>query len=278
MPSYTLKIKPAFRNANRPHTPEELAELESHILRTGEILDPILIWKNFIIDGHGRYEIAQKHGLDYQVRVMSFPSEKHAEMWIRAHQNTRRNNSQDQVLYNMGLVHAFYSDQAAEQNQKPQEAQVTKQVADLFGASKSMVRHAAKHKKHVDELEPATKRAYEQGKLKGAGMGSIEKLAKLPVKWQRKARRLIERGESKTLDAALRVVTRERRALEQTEQEKPKVTSTSSKPPKRPSDTDLERAFDGYKRMVRYMPKKMYNRVRDACDQIDAEFQSFLGE
>ena len=45
----------------------------------------------FIIDGHNRYEIAQKHNLDYKTFEMQFDSETDVEEWMYLNQLGRRN-------------------------------------------------------------------------------------------------------------------------------------------------------------------------------------------
>ena len=44
-----------------------------------------------MIDGHNRYDIAQKHGLDYTVVEKEFEDENHVKIWMIRNQKGRRN-------------------------------------------------------------------------------------------------------------------------------------------------------------------------------------------
>lgn len=87
-----VTINPKFKNLIPPLTQEEFQQLEENILREG-ILEPLTIWNGVLIDGHNRYSIAKKHGLEFQTREAEFDSENDAEIWIIKNQFGRRNLS-----------------------------------------------------------------------------------------------------------------------------------------------------------------------------------------
>ena len=66
-----LKINTVYQNLIRPLSAEELHQLEENLLRDG-CLDPIITWNGYIIDGHNRYSICQKHGIRFDVKAMVF--------------------------------------------------------------------------------------------------------------------------------------------------------------------------------------------------------------
>jgi len=88
--SKELKIKESFRTIIPPLAPEEYALLEKSIVLDG-CRDAILTWKGFIIDGHNRYAICQKHGLNYDTEEIDFDTEQDALVWIINNQLGRRN-------------------------------------------------------------------------------------------------------------------------------------------------------------------------------------------
>ena len=88
--SKELKTKESFRTLIPSLTQEEYALLEKSIIEDG-CRDAILAWKGFIIDGHNRYAICQKHGLNYDVEEIDFDSEQDALVWIINNQLGRRN-------------------------------------------------------------------------------------------------------------------------------------------------------------------------------------------
>lgn len=59
-----LKIDPEFQGKIPPLNFEEEQQLEQNILHEGRLLNPIIIWNGFILDGHTRYRILRKHPLD----------------------------------------------------------------------------------------------------------------------------------------------------------------------------------------------------------------------
>ena len=89
-----LKIDPEFQSLIPPLSDEERAQLEENILRDG-IRDPLVIWKEqgILIDGHNRYDIAQKHGLHFRTVEKEFPNRDAVLVWIVQNQSGRRNLS-----------------------------------------------------------------------------------------------------------------------------------------------------------------------------------------
>ena len=68
-----LKIDPEFQGKIPPLTFEELNQLEANILRDGRIINPIIVWRGLIVDGHNRYRIAQEHPrIEFRVHEKNF--------------------------------------------------------------------------------------------------------------------------------------------------------------------------------------------------------------
>jgi N6-adenosine-specific RNA methylase IME4 len=85
-----IRIKEEFKKEIPPLSVDEFAQLEQNILAEG-IREPILTWNDFIVDGHNRYEIAQKHNLKFKVEAMQFESMNKALIWMIDNQKGRRN-------------------------------------------------------------------------------------------------------------------------------------------------------------------------------------------
>ena len=81
----SLIIDNDFKNLIPPLTDDEFAQLEKNILRDG-IRDPLVVWKNTLIDGHNRHKIAP-----FSVTEMQFLSRNDAIIWIIKNQFGRRN-------------------------------------------------------------------------------------------------------------------------------------------------------------------------------------------
>ena len=57
-----LKIDPEFQSKIPPLQFEEEQQLEQNIIAEGRLLNPIITWNDYILDGHTRYRILKKHG------------------------------------------------------------------------------------------------------------------------------------------------------------------------------------------------------------------------
>ena len=87
-----IKIDNEFRTLIPPLTEEEFNQLEANCLENG-IQDSLKTWDGILIDGHNRYEIAQKHGLEFKTEEMEFSSRDDVKLWIIKNQLGRRNLS-----------------------------------------------------------------------------------------------------------------------------------------------------------------------------------------
>lgn len=85
-----LQIKEEFKSLIFKLKDSEFKELENNCLEYG-IRDAIVTWQNYIIDGHNRYEIAQKHNLDYKTIEMQFDSDVDVKVWMIDNALSRRN-------------------------------------------------------------------------------------------------------------------------------------------------------------------------------------------
>ena len=89
-----LKVNEEFKNLIPPLTAEEKTELEKSLMLFG-CRDKIVTWNGFIIDGHNRYELCEKNGIDFQTLSMDYEFEDQEEVkqWIIKNQFARRNIS-----------------------------------------------------------------------------------------------------------------------------------------------------------------------------------------
>ena len=87
-----IQVKEEFKNLIPALSAEEYAQLEANILEEG-IREPIITWNGFIIDGHNRYDIAQRFSLDCKSTSMHFNNEIDVRIWMANNQLGRRNLS-----------------------------------------------------------------------------------------------------------------------------------------------------------------------------------------
>jgi len=84
-------IDTEFMKLIPPLSDEEYQQLEQNILSEGKCRDAVLIWDGVIIDGHNRFYICAKHGIEFEVREMEFASREEVKLWILENQLGRRN-------------------------------------------------------------------------------------------------------------------------------------------------------------------------------------------
>lgn len=86
---HDLIIDSEFRDLLPPLPEDKHKQLEENVLRDG-IREPLTIWQGILVDGHNRYEIAQKHGLDFTTVEKDFASRNAAMYWMVINQFGRR--------------------------------------------------------------------------------------------------------------------------------------------------------------------------------------------
>ena len=72
-----LKIDPEFQSKIPP------LQLEQNIIAEGRLLNPIITWNGYILDGHTRYRILKKHGfIKFEVEEIQLANKYEALAWI----------------------------------------------------------------------------------------------------------------------------------------------------------------------------------------------------
>ena len=92
-----LKIDPEFQNQINPPLFEETHQLEMNILKEERVLNPIITWNGYIVDGHTRYQILRKYPfIPFEVIEKEFANRYEALAWICKNQLGRRNLTPEQ--------------------------------------------------------------------------------------------------------------------------------------------------------------------------------------
>lgn len=104
-----IKIHPEIKKLLRLLSPEERAELEARISVEG-VRDPLCVFKLagewFLLDGHNRFEIAQKKRLQYRtVEIRQVTTLDEALEWVARNQLARRNLTPDDMSYWRGEIY-----------------------------------------------------------------------------------------------------------------------------------------------------------------------------
>ena len=166
-----LKIDPEFQNQINPPSFEETHQLEMNILKEERVLNPIVTWNGYIVDGHTRYQILRKYPfIPFEVIEKEFSSRYEALAWICKNQLGRRNLTPEQKKFLIGKqaeaekrIKSFHGNQytlASESGLVQNEPDRTKhgsrsKVAAEHGTSESYVYRAEQFAKGVEAAEEA---------------------------------------------------------------------------------------------------------------------------
>jgi len=87
-----IQVKDEFKKLIPALSIDEHTQLTLNICKEG-IREPLILWNNYIIDGHNRFEIAKQFNLEYKTISKDFESEDEAKEWMILNQFGRRNLS-----------------------------------------------------------------------------------------------------------------------------------------------------------------------------------------
>ena len=104
-----------FKSIIPPLTPEEFEQLEQNIAESRKCHDPLILWEGIIIDGHNRFDICLKHGIEFQIKEIPLASREEAKVWILENQLGRRNLS-DVARMEIALLKAEMLREKAKKN------------------------------------------------------------------------------------------------------------------------------------------------------------------
>ena len=206
-----------------PLTPEEYQQLEANILSDG-IREPLTTWQGILVDGHNRFEIAQKHGLEYRVLEKDFADRDAVIDWMICNQLGRRNLNPNQQSYLRGLQYerekkkqAFKGNQHAkvgdDQNEHHQQENkledqndpqptTAERLATIHGVSAPTIRRDAEYAKAVDTVTANTAPEIKQQILNrdiGATKTDLLHLARMEPDQQKQAVAQVTTGEIKSI-------------------------------------------------------------------------------
>ena len=187
-----IKIKPKFRDLIPPLSEGELVGLEENILANG-CENPIKIWNGYIVDGHNRYSICQKHGISFKTEELLKETESDVMMWMIDHQLDRRNIT----LYSKGKLLLRKKKEIANDAEKRMKAGVSDPSANSHQG------------RTVDFLS----------KLSGIGSNTISRIEKIEKLASDEDKNALEKGDKSINDVYTKIRHEEQRqaALEELE-------------------------------------------------------------
>lgn len=189
-----LKIDPEFQSKIPPLQFEEEQQLEQNIIAEGRLLNPIITWNGYILDGHTRYRILKKHGfIKFEVKEIQLANKYEALAWICKNQLGRRNLSPERKKFLLGKEYestklavgaplgSKHGIRKCGQNDHIFiESRTCQRIASEHGVGEKTVRRAEKYSQGIDAAEEAVPGAQEEI-LTGRIKATDAQIAALPA-------------------------------------------------------------------------------------------------
>ena len=190
----SLKIAPELSAQILPLSFEELQQLEQNIIAEGRLLNPIITWNGYILDGHTRYRILKKHGfIKFEVEEIQLANKYEALAWICKNQLGRRNLSPERKKFLLGKEYESTKlavggqpgncnkvNRCDQNDHIDSEKRTCERIAVEHGVGSATVRRAEKYSQGIDAAEEAVPGAQEEI-LTGRIKATDAQIAALPA-------------------------------------------------------------------------------------------------
>ena len=171
-----LKIDPELQSKIPPLQFEEEQQLEQNIIAEGRLLNPIITWNGYILDGHTRYRILKKHGfIKFEVEEIQLANKYEALAWICKNQLGRRNLSPERKKFLLGKEYESTklavggqpgncnkANRCDQNDHIDSEKRTCERIAVEHGVGSATVRRAEKYSRGIDAAEEAVPGAQEE--------------------------------------------------------------------------------------------------------------------
>ena len=222
-----LKIDPEFQSKIPPLQFEEEQQLEQNIITEGRLLNPIIVWNGYILDGHTRYRILKKHSfIKYEVEEIQLANRYEALAWICKNQLGRRNLSPERKKFLLGKEYESTKlavggqpgncnpvKRCGQNDHIVSEKRTCERIASEHGVGEKTVRRAEKYSRGIDAAEEAVPGAQEEiltGRIKATD-AQIAALPAIPKEERPAILEELRKGKDKRNEALLSRLKPERR-------------------------------------------------------------------
>jgi hypothetical protein len=160
-----------FRDLLPPLTDEEAKELEKRCVADGRINEPLVTWKDKLVDGYHRLAIAKKHNLDYQIRCLDPTwTEDQVCDWILSNQLGRRNLSRDAYRDALGQLYNLEKKTVGrpklDQSDPIKSGETAEKIAKKTGSTAPTVKRAGARSEAIDSLPKTIQQRARSGQEK----------------------------------------------------------------------------------------------------------------
>lgn len=216
-----IRVLPDLQSFIPSLLPDELKQLENNIRKDG-CREALLIWETtegtlagsedttpvyVLVDGHNRYGICQRNGIDFRVNLVSFPGLSEVRSFMIDNQLGRRNLTPEQTAYLRGLryldergergkykrddhkgqnvpyeidLSAEGSEIDSKRTKSPERVSAAQKLAKHYSVNEKTIKRDAEFAAGVDKLAPALKADVLAGKTP-VNKTTLQQLAKSTV-------------------------------------------------------------------------------------------------
>lgn len=215
----SLQIDSELQSLIDPLSAEEFSLLEASILSEG-CRDPLVVWNGWLLDGHNRYAICSKHGVDYQTfEKHGLRTKTDVKIWMIENQMGKRNTTDfartalalklkpllEQRAKERQISSLKHSDSIVRQNSDERGIRTDDAIAKKAGVSRDTVR---KVEKIIEKAAPEVIEKVRSGEISiNAAAKSIDPPAKSLLKSEIKPAQNIEADAASEMEALQEQVT-----------------------------------------------------------------------
>ena len=258
-----LKIDPEFQSKIPPLQFEEEQQLEQNIIAEGRLLNPIITWNGYILDGHTRYRILKKHGfIKFEVEEIQLANKYEALAWICKNQLGRRNLSPERKKFLLGKEYESTKlavggqpgncnpvKRCGQNDHIVSEKRPCDRIASEHGVGEKTVRRAEKYSQGIDAAEEAVPGAQEEiltGRIKATD-AQIAALPAIPKEERPAILEELRKEKGKRNEALLSRLKPERPPPKPAPPEPPQNEESAASEPVTPSppEDEIEPASNG---------------------------------
>ena len=220
----SLTIDHEFKKWLMPLRAEEYELLEQSILREG-CREALVVWGGVLVDGHNRYSICTKHGVEFKTVHVNFSGREEALDWIIRNQLARRNVTTEQRDYLAGKLYKENKRKLGEnqyaagvgQNVEPKST--SEKIAEQFKVSDRHIQRAEHFADAVDKIATACGDSIKKDILTREiplAKKDILTISQMPENKQREAIAKIRSGQSskRVVEEAISSPVRERKEID----------------------------------------------------------------
>ncbi len=272
-----LIIDPEFKNLIPPMKPEEFQGLKESIVNNGyDILYPIVVWNNIIIDGHNRYSICKEFNIEFSVSEKQFNNRFEVINWIINNQLNRRSMTNEQRSY---LIGKRYQEEKKEEFRpklgnnvvtlRPKNSVIEQRIAEKYKVSPVTVRKAEKFANAIDEVaNNASINPYKMlGREIKATRKDIVELSQKPPEVQKNIIEKVEKKEIPNIKIALKEIE-EKEIFDEIKEELDEEQEIDSKEiEKQGNENEYSSPYDLAEKIF-----DIINNYKEEYDDVDLEF------